>query len=161
MSNASERHALTHLVPRPPIVGVPFDPRAAEGAQDEPSFAVKGYLRTLYDSRGLIGWITAGITFVAVLYALVAAPVFETNMMIHVEEESPNASKNILSEASSLFETKKAAIAHGRVARGRQLAAVYRRAPEILPHRGILVRQSERRRPVGTRAVRLWWLRLG
>jgi tyrosine-protein kinase Etk/Wzc len=123
MSNASERHALTHLVPRPPIVGVPFDPRAAEGAQDEPSFAVKGYLRTLYDSRGLIGWITAGITFVAVLYALVAAPVFETNMMIHVEEESPNASKNILSEASSLFETKKAAIAEMELLRSRMVVS--------------------------------------
>jgi tyrosine-protein kinase Etk/Wzc len=123
MSNASERHALTHLVPRPPIVGVPFDPRAAEGAQDEPSFAVKGYLRTLYDSRGLIGWITAGITFVAVLYALVAAPVFETNLMIHVEEESPNASKNILSEASSLFETKKAAIAEMELLRSRMVVS--------------------------------------
>jgi tyrosine-protein kinase Etk/Wzc len=121
MSNASEQHALTHVAPRPPIVGVPFDPRAVEGPHDESSIDIKGYLRTLYDSRGLIGGITAVITLAAVLYALVAKPVFETNMMIHVEEESPNASKNILSEASSLFETKKAAIAEMELLRSRMV----------------------------------------
>jgi tyrosine-protein kinase Etk/Wzc len=60
---------------------------------------------------------------VAVLYALVAMPVFEANLMIHVEEESPNASKNILSEASSLFETKKAAIAEMELLRSRMVVS--------------------------------------
>jgi len=60
---------------------------------------------------------------VAVLYALVAKPVFEVNLMIHVEEESPNASKNILSEASSLFETKKAAIAEMELLRSRMVVS--------------------------------------
>jgi tyrosine-protein kinase Etk/Wzc len=44
-------------------------------------------------------------------------------MMIHVEEESPNASKNILSEASSLFETKKAAIAEMELLRSRMVVS--------------------------------------
>jgi tyrosine-protein kinase Etk/Wzc len=123
MSNVSEQHALTHVAPRPPIVGVPFDPRVAEGQQNDSSFDLKGYLRTLYDSRGLIGGITATITLAAVLYALVAKPVYQTNMMIHVEEESPNASKNILSEASSLFETKKAAIAEMELLRSRMVVS--------------------------------------
>jgi len=123
MSDASEQHALTHVAPRPPIAGVPFDPRAVEGPHDESSIDLKSYLRTLYESRGLIGGITAVITLGAVLYALVAKPVFETNMMIHVEEESPNASKNILSEASSLFETKKAAIAEMELLRSRMVVS--------------------------------------
>ncbi|MGO4478035.1 Wzz/FepE/Etk N-terminal domain-containing protein [Massilia sp. 2TAF26] len=123
MSNASEQHALTHVAPRPPIVGVPFDPGAVEGPHDESSIDLKSYLRTLYENRGLIGGITAVITLGAVLYALVAKPVFETNMMIHVEEESPNASKNILSEASSLFETKKAAIAEMELLRSRMVVS--------------------------------------
>jgi tyrosine-protein kinase Etk/Wzc len=59
----------------------------------------------------------------AVLYALVAKPVYEANLMIHVEEESPNASKNILSEASSLFETKKAAIAEMELLRSRMVVS--------------------------------------
>jgi tyrosine-protein kinase Etk/Wzc len=123
MSTASDKHALTQVAPSPPILGVPFDPRAVEGSDDEPSFDLKGHLHTLYDNRWLIGGITAFITLMAVLYALVAKPVFEANLMIHVEEESPNASKNILSEASSLFETKKAAIAEMELLRSRMVVS--------------------------------------
>lgn len=123
MSTAREQHALTHVAPSPPIPGVPFDPRAVEGTQEDPSFDLKGHLHTLFDNRWLIGGITAIITLVAVLYALVAKPVYEANLMIHVEEESPNASKNILSEASSLFETKKAAIAEMELLRSRMVVS--------------------------------------
>jgi tyrosine-protein kinase Etk/Wzc len=123
MSNASEQHALTQVAPNLPMPGVPFDPRAVEVPREDPPFDLKGHLHTLYDSRWLIGGITALITLVAVLYALVAKPVYEANLMIHVEEESPNASKNILSEASSLFETKKAAIAEMELLRSRMVVS--------------------------------------
>jgi len=123
MTTPGEPHPLTPVVRTPPIVSVPFDPRAVGGAAEEPVFDLKGYLHTLYDNRWLIGGITAFITLVAVLYALVAMPVFEANLMIHVEEESPNASKNILSEASSLFETKKAAIAEMELLRSRMVVS--------------------------------------
>jgi tyrosine-protein kinase Etk/Wzc len=123
MSTPGEPHPLTPIVRTPPIVSVPFDPRAVGGPSEEPAFDLKGYLHTLYDNRWLIGGITAFITLVAVLYALVAMPVFEANLMIHVEEESPNASKNILSEASSLFETKKAAIAEMELLRSRMVVS--------------------------------------
>jgi tyrosine-protein kinase Etk/Wzc len=121
MSTPGESRALTSAAACPPILGVPFDPRAVDPATEEPVFDLKAYLHTLYDSRWLIGGITALITLVAVLYALVAKPVYEVNLMIHVEEESPNASKNILSEASSLFETKKAAIAEMELLRSRMV----------------------------------------
>jgi tyrosine-protein kinase Etk/Wzc len=123
MSTASEQHALTQVASGSPMLGVPFDPRAVEATQEDPPFDLKGHLHTLYDSRWLIGGITAFITLVAVLYALVAKPVYEANLMIHVEEESPNASKNILSEASSLFETKKAAIAEMELLRSRMVVS--------------------------------------
>lgn len=123
MSTPGEPHALSPVAPRPPILHVPFDPRAVDAPREEAAFDLKGYLNTLYDSRWLIGGITAFITLVAVLYALVAKPVYEANLMIHVEEESPNASKNILSEASSLFETKKAAIAEMELLRSRMVVS--------------------------------------
>lgn len=82
---------------------------------------LQGYVNILYDSRWLIGTVTAVVTFLAIIYALVASPVYEANLMIHVEEESPNASKNILSEVSSLFETKKAAIAEMELLRSRMV----------------------------------------
>ncbi|MFL6675052.1 MAG: polysaccharide biosynthesis tyrosine autokinase [Massilia sp.] len=123
MTSPGEHHSLTHVVHSPPILSVPFDPHPMDGPSDEPAIDLKSYLNTLYDSRWLIGGITALITLVAVMYALVAKPVYEANLMIHVEEESPNAAKNILSEASSLFETKKAAIAEMELLRSRMVVS--------------------------------------
>jgi tyrosine-protein kinase Etk/Wzc len=123
MTTPADRHPLAHVVHSPPVVSVPFDPRPPLSAADEPGVDLKGYFNTLYDNRWLIGGITALITLIAVLYALVAKPVYEANLVIHVEEESPNASKNILSEASSLFETKKAAIAEMELLRSRMVVS--------------------------------------
>jgi tyrosine-protein kinase Etk/Wzc len=122
MNTASEQHSLAEAIPRPPILEVPFDPYVTN-AQDELSFDLKSYWHLLYHSRWLISWITAIITLIAVVYVLVAKPVFEANLMIHVEEESSNASKNILSEASSLFETKKNAIAEIELLRSRMVVS--------------------------------------
>jgi tyrosine-protein kinase Etk/Wzc len=123
MTKPAEHLPLTHVAHSPPILSVPFDPRPPLGGADEPMVDLKGHFHTLYDNRWLIGGITALITLIAVLYALVAKPVYEANLMIHVEEESPNASKNILSEASSLFETKKAAIAEMELLRSRMVVS--------------------------------------
>jgi len=123
MTKPADHHPLTHVVHSPPVLSVPFDPRPSLAATDEPTVDLKGHFNTLYDNRWLIGGITALITLIAVLYALVAKPVYEANLMIHVEEESPNASKNILSEASSLFETKKAAIAEMELLRSRMVVS--------------------------------------
>jgi tyrosine-protein kinase Etk/Wzc len=123
MTNPGEHHSLTHVVHSPPILSVPFDPHPHESMADEPAIDLKSYLNTLYDSRWLIAGVTALITVVALLYALVAKPVYEANLLIHVEEESPNAAKNILSEASSLFETKKAAIAEMELLRSRMVVS--------------------------------------
>jgi tyrosine-protein kinase Etk/Wzc len=124
MDTPSQQHPLSHVLLHPPTtLNMQWDPRAPESAPDDPAVDLKGYFNTLYDSRWLIGSITLFVTVLAVLYALVAKPVFEANLMIHVEEESPNASKNILSEASSLFETKKAAIAEMELLRSRMVIA--------------------------------------
>jgi tyrosine-protein kinase Etk/Wzc len=123
MTKPTDHLPMTHVAHSPPILSVPFDPRPALSVADEPTADLKGHFNTLYDNRWLIGGITALITLIAVLYALVAKPVYEANLMIHVEEESPNASKNILSEASSLFETKKAAIAEMELLRSRMVVS--------------------------------------
>lgn len=122
MSAPADAHSLTQVAQHLPRLSVPFDPRQ-DGAPDDGGPDLKGYLHTLHDNRWLIGGITAAITLVALLYALLAKPVYEADLMIHVEEESPNASKNILSEASSLFETKKAAIAEMELLRSRMVVS--------------------------------------
>ena len=123
MDTPSKQHPLSHVVQHPATLNMPWDPRAPDIAQDDPAVDLKTYFNTLYDSRWLIGAITALVTLMAILYALIAKPVYEANLMIHVEEESPNASKNILSEASSLFETKKAAIAEMELLRSRMVVS--------------------------------------
>lgn len=100
----------------PPQAAQPPQPVAQE-------LDLKGYFNVLYDSRWLVGAVTLAVTVLAVVYALVASPVYEANLMIHVEEESPNASKNILAEVSSLFETKKAAIAEMELLRSRMVVS--------------------------------------
>jgi tyrosine-protein kinase Etk/Wzc len=123
MDTSSEKHQVSNVVHHLPALNMQWDPQRPHIAPDDPTVDVKRYFNTLYDSRWLIGSITMFVTVIAVLYALVAKPVFEANLMIHVEEESPNASKNILSEASSLFETKKAAIAEMELLRSRMVVS--------------------------------------
>jgi tyrosine-protein kinase Etk/Wzc len=83
----------------------------------------RAYFHTLLSRRWLIAAIAAVCTLAALAYALAARPVFEADMLLHVEEDSPNASKNILNDVSSLFETKKAAIAEMELLRSRLVVA--------------------------------------
>ncbi|MES2150732.1 MAG: polysaccharide biosynthesis tyrosine autokinase [Pseudomonadota bacterium] len=111
------------LAPYPSQLPPLLDLRAPEPRGPAQEADLRAYLNVLVESRWLIGMVTLLCTFVALLYAVVAPPVYEANLMIHVEEESPNASKNILSEASALFETKKAAIAEMELLRSRMVVA--------------------------------------
>ncbi|MES2324782.1 MAG: polysaccharide biosynthesis tyrosine autokinase [Pseudomonadota bacterium] len=119
--NHGAPHPLSTHQANLPILSMPMPPRPPEHEQDAHEVDLKGYFNILYDNRWLIGAITTLVTVMAIIYALIASPVYEANLMIHVEEESPNASKNILSEVSSLFETKKAAIAEMELLRSRMV----------------------------------------
>ena len=123
MDIPSEHTQVSNVVHQLPALNTRWEPGAPDLASDDAPVDFRTHFNTLYDSRWLIGAITMLVVAVAVLYALVAKPVYEANLMIHVEEESPNASKNILSEASSLFETKKAAIAEMELLRSRMVVS--------------------------------------
>jgi tyrosine-protein kinase Etk/Wzc len=89
----------------------------------EQNSELRVYLNVLLQQRWLIGAVTLFALLCATVYVLVARPVYEANLVIHVEEESPNASRNLLSEMSSLFETKKAAIAEIELLRSRMVVS--------------------------------------
>jgi len=120
MNTASEPHALIHVATRSPVQSVPIDRQAFEH-RSESALNIKGTVSILYESRTLIACIVAIVTVLAAIYAVAVKPVFEANMMIYVEEDSPNASKNILIEASSLFETKKEPVAEIELLRSRSV----------------------------------------
>src|SRR5438552_15518832 len=85
-----------------PIIQQPAPPSLPPDDEDE----LKAYVNTLFDHRWLIMWIALASTLIGAAYAFMAKPVYQTSMMIHVEEDSPNSSKNILGEMASLFDTK-------------------------------------------------------
>jgi tyrosine-protein kinase Etk/Wzc len=60
------------------------------------------------DHWRMITAITLGVTLLGAGYALVAKPVYQATMMIHVEEENPSASKSLLGDMASLFDVKTA-----------------------------------------------------
>ncbi len=93
-------------VPPPPV---PED--------DEPELAT--WLHLLRDHLRLIVAMTLAVTLAAGAYALLARPVYEASMLIHVEEATPAAAKNALTEAAAMFETKKAATAEMELLRSR------------------------------------------
>ena len=111
-----------------PLRGVAPPARLIEQAPplppaDPATLAWRAWFRALAARRWLIVAVAMACTVVALAYALVAPPVYEANMLLHVEEEQPNASKNILNDVSSLFETKKAAIAEMELLRSRLVVA--------------------------------------
>jgi tyrosine-protein kinase Etk/Wzc len=94
--------------------------RVAPPPEPEPgALPWRAYCRALSSCRWLIASVVLLCTLSALLYALAARPVYEANMLLHVEEDNPNASRNILTDVSSLFETKKAAIAEMELLRSR------------------------------------------
>jgi tyrosine-protein kinase Etk/Wzc len=88
----------------PPQLAGPF-------RQEESEAELATYLDVLWESR----WLIATIAFIATLfgaaYAFLTTPVYQSNMLIHVEEEGQKESKNILGDLSSMFDVKTSALA--------------------------------------------------
>lgn len=79
-------------------------------SQYEDEVDLSTYLNILLDNRWLIAKIALVVIALGCLYAIVTKPIYEATMLIHVEEDKPNTSKNILGDISSLFDVKAAAI---------------------------------------------------
>lgn len=123
MTGHGEQHTLSNFSHSPPILSATRNPRRVDYVEGDKRIDLTSYLNTLYDSRRLIGSMTSIFLVIAVIYALVADPVYEVNLMIHVEEESPHAVRDAPSETSSLFETRKAATAEIELLRSRMVVA--------------------------------------
>jgi tyrosine-protein kinase Etk/Wzc len=72
---------------------------------------LSSYLNTIYAQRWLIAGVALLVILAGVLYATLARPVYEANTLIHVEEESPKESRNLLAESGSMFSMKTSASA--------------------------------------------------
>ncbi|GJI94038.1 tyrosine-protein kinase involved in EPS biosynthesis [Duganella caerulea] len=97
---------------------------AAPLPHHEEEIELASYLYLLSDRRWRIAAIVSLCTLVGALYALLAAPVYEATMLIHVEEGQPNNNtKNMIGEISAMFDVKAAAISEMELIRSRMVIA--------------------------------------
>jgi len=69
------------------------------------------YLDVLWEHRWLIALMAIVVTLIGAAYAFIATPVYQANMLIHVEEEGPSKSQNIVGDLQSMFDVKASALA--------------------------------------------------
>ena len=81
------------------------------------------YMHMIIDQRWLIFIITLCIALAGILYAMLARPVYEASLMVHVEEKGQREPKNILGEAGSIIDYKTAAAAEVELLRSRLVIA--------------------------------------
>lgn len=90
----------------------------ADDARDE--INLLEYWDIIADNRWLIAAVTAVALAVGAAYAFLAKPVYETNLLIQVEDSSTSA-KSFLGEAASLFDVKTPASAEIEILRSRMV----------------------------------------
>lgn len=106
-------HPLQHQLAAPqPVV-----PQASEES-DEVNLVE--YWDIIVDSRWLISIVAAAAMLIGGAYAFLANPVYESNLLIQVED-SQNSAKNLLGEAASLFDVKTPATAEMEIIRSRMV----------------------------------------
>jgi tyrosine-protein kinase Etk/Wzc len=105
-----------------PALPPPLPPASEAGAPADAG-EFRTYFNVLVANRWLILLMACALGALGFLYALSVQSVYEANMTFQVEETSPNASKNVLSEASSLYESKSVTVAEMELLRSRMVLA--------------------------------------
>lgn len=77
------------------------------------------YLQMILEQRWLIFFIALAVTITGSIYAMLARPVYEASLMVHVEEKGQREPKNILGEAGSIIDYKTPAAAEVELLRSR------------------------------------------
>lgn len=77
------------------------------------------YLQMMLEQRWLIFFIALAVTLTGSIYAMLARPVYEASLMVHVEEKGQREPKNILGEAGSIIDYKTPAAAEVELLRSR------------------------------------------
>lgn len=117
---------------------------------DQSQESLNDYLAVLLEQRWLITCVALLVTLAGTLYATIATPHYEANLLVHVEEKGQREPKNILGEAGSMIDYKTPAAAEVELLRSRLVVAraidklrLYMDArPERVPVIGALLADS-------------------
>ncbi len=89
--------------------------------QPEPELAT--YLDVLWENRWMIAAIAFVVTLLGACYAFLSTPVYQANMMIHIEEEGDKESRNIVGDLSSMYNVKTSALAQMELLQSRMVVS--------------------------------------
>ncbi|MDL2355238.1 MAG: polysaccharide biosynthesis tyrosine autokinase [Pseudomonadota bacterium] len=92
-------------------------------ARDEGAAPLAANLQVLRDQWRLCAGVAAAVLLLVIAYVLLAPPVYEASMLIHVEETNPAAPGNPLNDVAAMFDTKKAATAEMELLHSRTVVA--------------------------------------
>jgi tyrosine-protein kinase Etk/Wzc len=92
----------------------------AQQAQDDDSIDLLEYWDIIVDYRWVVTSITALALVIGIAYALFAQPIYESNLLIQVED-SAGSTKNLFGEAASLFDIKTPAAGEMEIIRSRMV----------------------------------------
>lgn len=110
MNSSEHINALSTRSPRNLSINSSYIDSAPTMVPYEEEMEISSYLDILLDNLWLILGVTLAVTVLAAAYAFLQTPVYEATMLIQVEEDKPNTSKNMLGDISTLFDVKTEAI---------------------------------------------------
>jgi tyrosine-protein kinase Etk/Wzc len=94
--------------------------QVAPAAPDDDQINLTEYWDIIVDSRWMVAAITAVALAIGGAYAFLAKPVYESNLLIQVED-SPNSAKGLLGDTASLFDVKTPAAGEMEIIRSRMV----------------------------------------
>lgn len=93
---------------------------SGDSVQDEIDLSEVFY--TLLDHKKTIALIAAVVFAIGLTYALLTTPIYESNILVQVEDSQKGIGGNLVSEASSLFDVKTDASAEIEILKSRMIA---------------------------------------
>lgn len=93
---------------------------SSTAAADDDEVNISEWIDILIDRKWLVAAVTALALVIGVAYALMSTPIYQSNLLVQVEDAAPDA-KGFLGETSSLFDVKTPATGEIQVIRSRMV----------------------------------------
>lgn len=110
-------------IQQPSSSSVPQVVQATTIMHEDTETELSGYLHVLHKNRWLIATTALVVTLAGAVFAYMQKPVYEANMLIHVEEDRPGEMRNVLGEMAGVFDVSTAAASEMELVRSRLVVA--------------------------------------
>jgi len=98
-----------------------FSPKSQAAGSGQNDVNLVRYVDVVLANRWLVLAITSMVLAIGVAYSFLAPPVYQSDILLQVEQESPTNTKSLLGDVSSLFDVKTETTAQIEVLRSRMV----------------------------------------